>query len=170
MKIALDVDGVLLNWFHHNFRIAGFEPPHLVPSWNMCMVPGIRKKIFKDEKYWSGIEPLSDPKDIDFPVHCYLTSIPEKFLKHRAYNLAIHGFPIAPVVCSHDKARYCHEHDIDVLVDDKPGTIQSFIALGMSKNIIQFYPHYADWGTYVRYGIPVAYNMTDVSDIIKNWE
>lgn len=128
IRIALDVDDVLAAFCKH---VASFFNKPLIKQDYWCVQimdeyygKGWFHKIAPIEEFWKTIPVLSDPKDINFPVHCYLSAFPEDMFNARVEWLRNHGFPDAPLICVSDKLQKCIELGITHLIDDKPATIQ----------------------------------------------
>lgn len=142
MRYALDVDGVLLNWYKHTMRLLGYPYRRYLPKWRVPEVGKHWKRIEGDKRFWENIEALSSPDSLP-PVTCYITALPEQWKKAREENLRQLGFPEAPVVVSRDKLKTCLEYDITHYVDDAPKNIIPFLSTDIE--VFQFYPHYAAW-------------------------
>jgi len=147
--VALDVDGVCLNWYLNVARHLDF-PYDPCPSWYVDQVNKNWHKIANDVNFWMGLAPIEDPRIIDFPVVAYPTAVPEQWLLHRRANLYMLGFPRVPVLPGSNKLDICREwnktnpdNQIKIMVDDKPSTVKSFE--GTEIKCLQFYPSYARW-------------------------
>ncbi len=130
-------------------------------TWN-CVTHEDFLGYLDKRKSFNDLEMLSSPAEIDFPVWCYLTSIPLDKAGERIENLYNLGFPQAPVVICEDKLTYCQKARIDWLVDDKPTTVEQFKAA--DQNIIQFMTYYAKWEPVK--DIPSIKSLLDVNNII----
>lgn len=95
MKIGLDIDGVVA-WFTKGFY-NWFNEPFVAPKqWEDPFIIANFKKIVDVPAFWLGLEPLINPKDIDFDVACYVTARP--IASYITYSwLLKHGFPDRPV-------------------------------------------------------------------------
>ena len=146
--VALDCDGVTFNWYLRYCLLTG-TPYRKVPEYG---IKGINwSKILKEEAYWSDLPGLGVgvSQALHVPIHCYITAGPERFAEERRQNLLDLGFPDAPIhfMSSQHKADFCEVEGIDIFVDDKPSTVESFA----DKNTLclQFMPAYAGWKPYM---------------------
>lgn len=128
MKIALDVDDVLAAFSEH---IANYHGKTLIKQNYWCkdtMESYFSPTWFTDVKdnpeFWDTLPVLSPAHEIDFEVACYISAFPEELRHIREAWLKKHGYPDRPLLCSYDKLPTCRAHGIDVLVDDKPATIE----------------------------------------------
>jgi hypothetical protein len=148
-KIALDVDDVLAAFtpHAHNFHKVPMDPKvnyWCVETMNARLGEGwFSSHIAPVEDFWVTIPILSDPKDIDFEVDCYISSFPEKMYYQRMKWLVDNGFPIAPLYATSDKLSVCRTRGITHLVDDKPATIE--LLQGTEVKGIHFITPYADF-------------------------
>lgn len=146
MKIALDIDDVLAAFTPHVhahygknlercdywcFKTMGEK---FGESWFTTDIQHLRE-------FWDTLPTLSSPSDIDFEVACYMSSFPSGMFESRMNWLRDHGFPERPLVISRNKLKDCLHLGIDVMVDDKPATIQEMI--GSPVKGIHFINHYA---------------------------
>lgn len=116
-RIALDIDDVCLNFtqaFEEKFQIK------LNPYWDGTYNMSKYLDTLKTEKdFWINLKPLNIPT---FEPTCYITSrsIPIEWTKE---CLEKNGFPCAPVYCvpwNESKVQLLKQHQIDILIDDKP--------------------------------------------------
>lgn len=130
MKIALDVDDVIAAFTPHAFEYLGKTLPDKIDYWSVEeMDRQLGKGWFHDileheEEFWTSLPALSDPKDIDFKVYCYMSAFPTKMFHTRYEWIKAQGFPDAPLILTMDKVNTCEHLGIDILVDDKPDTIR----------------------------------------------
>lgn len=136
MKIALDVDGVCLNWFKRVCEV--YNKPYVAEVWDLPWIKEEWSSISKHPECWIGLEAIDYP-NFDFDI--YLTSMPDIWLYVRQANLYSLDFPIKPVIISHDKVNYCLDNGIDLLIDDRPQTILE--AQKAELACVQIYPEYA---------------------------
>lgn len=159
MKVAIDVDGVCLNWFENLCK--HFNRECIAYDWNIDWIEKHWFDIETDEKFWKDLPLLGIPK-IDFSV--YLTAMPKRWLRVRKDNLDKYGFPDKPIVVEEDKIEWCLANKFDIIVDDKPSTIKSAREAGLKA--IQVYPHYAKFeiedGPWVRNVEEITDNMLDI--------
>jgi len=94
-KVGLDVDSVCA-FFTKGFY-DWFNQPFIAPNkWEDEFIITNFKKIVDVPAFWLSLEVLSDPKDIDFDVFCYVTARP--IASHITYKWLIdNGFPDRPV-------------------------------------------------------------------------
>jgi 5'(3')-deoxyribonucleotidase len=118
-KIGLDVDEVLADWVGHWTKHHGQEMPE---SWNFDRDIGAKFELLKDDKdFWMSIPVKTNPSDIHFEPHCYITSrsIPQEWTEEW---LDKNGFPTMPVYTiglNQSKVEVAKESGIDVFVDDR---------------------------------------------------
>jgi hypothetical protein len=145
-KIALDVDDVLAAFTPHAHKFHNKEMAEKLDYWCPVTVQGILGEgwfldhIAPNEEFWRTIPLLSDPKDIDFDVFCYMSSFPEDMFEARTAWLKKNGFPDAPLICTSKKKKTCSLLKITHLVDDKPHTIKEL--RGSSTKGIHFITPY----------------------------
>ncbi len=159
MKIAFDVDGVILDFYGKVFpNFTG-----KVPDWNCPNLRHIWHQIKDDVDIWCNLEKILNWENINFDFDLYLTAIDPKYIECRKYNLINMGWPEKLIVASDDKVNYCLNHDIDILIDDKPSTILEAKTKGLK--FIQFYPYFADWE--IIDDIYVAKNEVELNNLIS---
>lgn len=137
MKVALDVDGVIANFykaacekFDEEYEdVETWDTPFILHNWN---------EIVADTEMWRTLEVMNT---VDFEFHCYLTSVPESVVEHRQHWLDNNLMPERPLMISYDKVAMADEHGLDVLIDDKPDNIEKWIKSG--RKAIQYVPHYS---------------------------
>lgn len=139
IKVALDVDGILANFYLTVCKV--FKKPYeTVKKFGIDWLQF--NKISKDVIFWTNLEILNHPESINFDFDIYLTSIPEDMLIARKIWLNSNNYPKKEVIVSRKKATYCIQNNIDVLIDDKPETIED------CKNnkvlSIQYVPYYSE--------------------------
>lgn len=153
--IALDVDDVLLDFTPHVHQYFGV-PLEKCDYWcekTMNAKFGIgwfADVIAPNKNFWSTQPRLSDPKDINFEFHYYISAFPEDMMHIRKNLLLKYGFPDKPLVCAYDKLSKCLELGVNVLVDDKPATIKKLVDTSVQG--IHFITPYAGFepvGNYV---------------------
>lgn len=121
-KIALDLDGVCVDFHHGFFRWIGKEPVY--SDTYSCPVINEHWEEVKDSiPFWMSLKPLYIPQRVDY----YITSRP--IPSHISYAwLQNWGFPLAPVFTvnhPHEKLDVISAlRDVDVFVDDRPGTVE----------------------------------------------
>lgn len=147
MKIAIDVDGVVLNWYHHACKLSGITPKPKLKRWSIPELNAQWGSISQDPEYWQNIPELQPYTGIDFD--CYLTAMPAHFRELRVENIKQTSWPDKPVYVATNKVQWMLENGYHVLFDDRPATIEKVQEAGLIG--IQFYPPYAGW----RYSTPV---------------
>lgn len=156
MKIALDVDDMLAAFTPHAHAFHNIPMDEKVDYWcerTMDERLGqywFSKHIAHVHEFWKTLPVLSNPKDINFEVNCYISSFPEEMFDLRQEWLRKNGFPEAPLYATSQKLLKCKELGITHLVDDRPQTIKQFE--GSDTKAIHFINHYAGFepvGPYV---------------------
>ena len=139
IKIALDVDGILANFYLAVCQ--KFNQIHsLIKTFH---IPWLKfNEISKDSNFWVRLPIISPPESIVFDIECYMTSIPEKMKYARKRWLLINEYPDKEVIVSNQKHVDCKLLGIDLLIDDKPETIRQFRDVSMFA--IQFIPYYSN--------------------------
>jgi len=141
MKIALDIDGILANFYKHFSD--KFNLPYKPVSEYGLGYPNswwLEKFELLDNNFWETIPVLNSYKEIKFDFDIYLTAMPQKFKNARISWLSKNNFPDKPLHISEQKVKFCLENNINVLIDDKLETVNQ----AASKNIfpIQYIPPY----------------------------
>lgn len=118
-KIGLDIDEVLSSFIEHYNSYYGEE---IVPEmWNFCKnMPEKMKHLESNKDFWITMPVKTNPKDIPFEPHCYITSrnIPIEWTEEWIKNS---GFPTAPVYSvgfNNSKAETVKNCGVDIFVDD----------------------------------------------------
>lgn len=160
MLIGVDVDGVIADFYRsicerygvcHNTKINAYDTPLITDNFN---------EIIDDVEFWDGLYVLTEAKEIDFEFDYYVTSLPPNMKESRVKWLSKHGFPNKPVIVTEDKLSKCKELGIEILIDDKPSTIQQFNA-DPDLHIIQFIAYYCD------FEIITEHNATNFKEVKK---
>ena len=118
-KIGLDVDEVLADWTGHWTRKFGSEVPE---TWNFDREIESKLEAVKDDKeFWMGIPVKTNPSDIHFEPHCYITSrpIPTKWTEEW---LDANGFPTMPVYTvqpDEGKIDVAIKSGVEIFIDDR---------------------------------------------------
>jgi hypothetical protein len=118
-KIGLDIDEILADWVGHWTKRHGQEVPE---TWNFDRDIASKFELLKDDKdFWMSIPVKTNPKDIHFEPHCYITSriIPIEWTQEW---LDSNGFPTVPVYSiphGTSKVQVALKSGIDVFVDDR---------------------------------------------------
>ena len=128
-KIGLDIDEVLADWVGHWTNYFGQEVPE---TWNFDRNISEKFEMLKDDKnFWLSIPVKTNPCDIHFEPHCYITSrsIPVEWTQEW---LDKNGFPTMPVYCvGHgvSKVDVAIKSGIDIYVDDR---FENFVEINKS--------------------------------------
>jgi|TARA_R110000851_G_scaffold146223_1_gene285848 hypothetical protein len=144
MKVALDIDDVLAGFYPG--MCDKYDRPELkINIWDgdfaAKWVADNFSKIEANKFFWLGLPIISNPRAIAFEVECYITSSPKEMVNYRIDWLVQNGFPIRPVYHSTNKLETMRELGIDIIVDDKPSTVNS-INQSEDKKALQFKPSY----------------------------
>lgn len=157
MLIALDVDGVLLDYntqfarlveraLDRPLRLIDPEAHHFANAYGITLSREDKQKVYAlfDQEGWLTMPPMAQAVDAAQRLHAdghrlfCVSSMPPRFAEHRAQNLVNLGIPIDGVIGSdRDEAREGHnpkaEHLIalapDVFVDDQ---LRNFLDLPAS--------------------------------------
>lgn len=139
MRIGLDVDGVLANFYLAMCR-RECMPYEVITKWNLDWIWKAYPEVSNDEDFWSNIPTLSPPDSILFQPAAYVSALPSKMAMARKRWLKENGYPDAPLYVTGNKAWAYETLDLDLFVDDKPSTIADMTSKGM--NVLQFVPDY----------------------------
>lgn len=126
LKIGLDIDEVLADWVKHWTDYHGQEVPE---TWNFDRNIYDKFDLLKDNKeFWTSIPVKTQPCDIHFEPHCYITSrsIPKEWTEEW---LDKNGFPTMPVYSvgfGESKIEVAKKSGIDIFVDDR---FENFVEL-----------------------------------------
>ena len=157
-KVALDIDDVLAGFY------SGFCRFMKVPERQINIWDGAGEANFvasnchladKSEFFWMGLDRISNPESIDFELTCYITSSPKEMVHIREAWLQLQGFPNKPVYHSTNKLETMRALGVDILVDDKPSTVEA-INKSDDKMALQFKPSY------------MSYEIEDKSKVITH--
>jgi len=143
MRIAIDIDDVLAQ-FYPAMCVRFAKPCNRINIWDgedeAAFVRHNMHIVEANHRFWLNLNPLSRPEDITFEFDCYLTSSPLNMKSYREDWLAIHGFPRKPVIITNDKASFMVKEGLEVLIDDKPSTLEAVRKAGLIA--IQYIPSY----------------------------
>jgi uncharacterized HAD superfamily protein len=119
-KIGLDIDGVLADFSNYLLKYTNKNRTHPNLHWNDPLIRAEFEKVKKDEVFWSTIPILSNPLDIHFEPHCYITarSIDPKITQEWLDN---NGFPKATLYCvgvGESKIEVAKKSGLEIFVDD----------------------------------------------------
>ena len=169
LKVALDVDDVLAAFTPHahthygkeliklNYWCSDTMEEHFGKDW---FVP-----ISQREEFWKTLPVLSDAKLIDFEFDYYISSFPIEMYDARIEWLMVNGFPNKELIVSSDKLKTCIELGVNVLIDDKPSTIESLNGSGVLG--IHFINEYAG---FMPVGDYIITNLDQVKGILEEYE
>lgn len=125
-KIGLDIDEVLADWVGHWTKHHGQEVPE---TWNFDRnISDKFNMLSADKDWWLSIPVKTNPSDIHFEPHCYITSrsIPKEWTEEW---LDKNGFPTMPVYSighGESKVDVALKSGIDIFVDDR---FENFVEL-----------------------------------------
>lgn len=125
-KIGLDIDEVLADWVGHWTKFHGQEVPE---TWNFDRNIKEKFDLLKDDKeFWLSIPVKTNPSDIHFEPHCYITSrsIPKEWTEEW---LDKNGFPTMPVYSigyGESKIEVAKKSGVEIFVDDR---FENFVEL-----------------------------------------
>lgn len=124
LRVALDVDGVILDFYKHCCEYFGV-PEEKLDSWSCSWIFHNEHIINDNEHFWETMPKMPMTEDgIDFDFECYMSAYPAAMIEARTKCLAMHGFPLKPIIRSDDKVNLCLAMGIHVLIDDRLATIQ----------------------------------------------
>lgn len=118
-KIGLDIDEVCANWLGGYTKRYGITGDILTYDFDP-LLPMRLDELRTDKEFWLDLEPLFNPRNLQFVPHAYITarSIPKEWTEEW---LKKHNFPDSPVYsvgfggCKIEAAK---KSGIDVFVDD----------------------------------------------------
>lgn len=120
LKIGLDIDEVLADFIGHFSK--KFNINHSVECWSFD--PDIKQKIESikdDSEFWLTMPRKSNPIDLHFEPHCYITSRPCDIELTRKW-IHDNGFPNVPIYCvglNESKVDVAKKAGINVFIDDR---------------------------------------------------
>lgn len=142
-KVAIDIDDVLAQFYPAMCRRMG-QPCKRINIWDgkgeAHFVAANFHIVENNRRFWLGLEKESRPEDITFEFSHYITASPPLMRQYREEWLKMMGFPHKPVIAAEDKAQVMRRLHIDVLVDDKPATLEHIQSQGLIG--IQYVPSY----------------------------
>ena len=118
-KIGLDIDEVLADWVGHWTKHHGQEVPE---AWNFDRNIGEKFELLKDDKeFWLSIPVKTNPADIHFEPHCYITSrsIPKQWTEEWLDKNGFPTMPVHSVGLGESKIEVAKKSGIDIFVDDR---------------------------------------------------
>ncbi len=137
--IALDVDGVILDFYKHMCDFLN-RPMEILSSWSIDYINDNFHLILDDKEFWRTLPSITKPNEIPFEFDYYVTALPPHQRDSRILNLLSLGYPQKDVIVCDNKHETCKRLGIDILVDDKPSTIETCREHGI--NAIFFRPYY----------------------------
>lgn len=162
ISVALDVDGVLANFYLAMCR--KYDMPF--ESVNFFGVKWIEEKLKEtdgDFEFWENLPLLNVPEAISFDFDYYITSIPVHLIDSRKKWLLKNGFPDKPIFVTNNKAQLCKDLGVKVLIDDRPSTIIDCMNNGILG--IQYIPYYSNMKVMTQHYVTHLY---DIKYILKN--
>ena len=149
--IALDVDGVLGNFYLHLCRRYN-KPYKLINVWLLDWIREVFHEVESDPEFWETIPLITPPElltlaleEANLELVAFISSFPKEMQASREKWLKDNGFPDVPLYWAHsaDKWEVCQKLNVDFFVDDKPSTVKMFLDKGTTQ-IFQFVPEYMD--------------------------
>ena len=163
MKVGLDVDGVLANFYLEFCRLCD-KPYDVLYNWDTPWINDHFHKVIDDEEFWKRLPVVSPPESINFDFHYYITSVPPGMEEARAEWLNNHGFPDKPVIGTDKKVEVMQDLGVDILIDDKYDTLIAVEEAGMLP--IQFIPKFL----YPEGEVPTTVkHLSEVKGIIEDY-
>ena len=166
MRIGLDIDDVLAQFFPAMCQRVG-RACKQINIWDgdneAAFVRINMPKVEGNYRFWLNLDPLSRPADITFEFDYYITSSPKSMIDYRVQWLRMHGFPVKRVVHSDNKIQTMLDLNIDVLIDDKPSTLESVQQAGLIP--IQFVPPYM---SIINQNLNPIRHLSEVNSILTN--
>lgn len=164
--IALDIDDTLAQFYPAMCKRLSL-PCKRINIWDGAGEASFIANNFyiveNSKRFWLNLEKESRPEDINFEVDYYITSSPPLMRQHRKAWLDAHGFPNAPILISNDKIQTMRQRGIDVLIDDKPSTLE---AVKQNNFIpIQYVPSYM---SDERPHLNIIRHLSEVPNILNN--
>lgn len=167
MKVGLDVDGVLAN-FYLSMCERYKQPYGILNDWHGCeFINNNLVEVNVDSEFWKTLRVLNDPSMLDFEFDYYITSIPDGMKEAREFWLKSNGFPDKPVIVAHDKLTACRALGVSILIDDKPSTLEIFREQDDVIGI-QYIPPYYDMGTWGDYQVSCFSDIKDLLETLKS--
>lgn len=161
MKIALDVDGVIADFYLA--MAAKYDMPYVsINQWSLDWIEQRFSDVIGDVQFWANIPILNRPEKLDFEYHCYLSAFPKAMYAARKLWLKKNGYANVPLFCDNDKVRAMRQHNIDVLIDDKPQNCIDVENAGLIA--IQYIPFYFEIEPSCKYYVK---DLSEVSKVIE---
>lgn len=161
--ISLDIDDVIAGFNRHLclYYNKKLEKRHYwcTETMDREFGKGWFDEVACDQVFWATLPKLSPPEDIDFEFDYYISAFPEEMREIREEWLDWWGYPKKPLIICQNKKEKCLELRVDILVDDKPSTIQSL--MGTPVLGLHFLPWYAGFE-------PVGEHITNLKQV-KNY-
>lgn len=161
MKVALDCDGVISNFYFDMCQ--KYDMPYTkVKTWNLKWIGEKFHEIEKYYDFWAEMSMLNNPNKISFDFDYYISAFPIGMRKARQEWLDKNNYPKKPLIHAYDKLPVMKKLGVNVLIDDKPETCKQVQDAGLIA--IRYQPYYFDYKDDCKY---VAKSMEDVSEILK---
>jgi len=138
-KVALDVDGVLANFYLAMCQRFGMEYV-TIDRWGVPWLEKHLPEVDGDFTFWDNLPNMNRPDAITFDFDYYITAIPGKYKESRIKWLKHHGYPDKSVIIAFDKATAMKENGVGILIDDKYDNIEKVSYAGLKG--IHFIPDY----------------------------
>ncbi len=139
IKVALDVDGVLANFYLAMCKRFN-KKYETIDRWGVTWLNERIDEIDDDFDFWDNLPNMNRPDAITFDFDYYITAIPEKYHDSRVKWLKHHGYPDKPVIVAFEKAEAMKENGVSILIDDKYENIEKVSYAGLKG--IHFIPDY----------------------------
>lgn len=167
MKVGLDVDGVLADFYLSMCERYG-QPYCRLDSWAAAtFIDGnTLGEVSDDHDFWKTLKILNPPTFVDFDFDYYITSVPDGMKEAREYWLKVNGYPDKPVIVAEDKVTACRLLGVTILIDDKPSTLDLFKSEDDLIGI-QYVPPYSDMGTWGDHSVTCLSEINKLLTAIK---
>lgn len=168
-RIALDVDGVLSNFYLTICQ--KFDKPYgKLKQWNTPWIEDVFHEIENDYDFWNNMLILNQPDKITFDFDCYLSSFPEPMFDARLDWLYKNNYPLNPLFQADDKLKWCKILEINILIDDKPETVKQINEANIDNlKAILYMPPYAEYENIdkiVPKNTQIIRNLSEINKII----
>mgnify|MGYP001944385426 CR=1 FL=1 len=161
MKVALDCDGVISNFFFDMCQ--KYEKPYAkIDTWNIDWISEKFHEIENDHDFWANMSMLNHPSSLNFEFDYYISAFPIGMRKARQKWLDDNGYPKKPLIHAYDKLPIMRKFNVDVLIDDKPENCKQVQDAGLIA--IRYQPYYFDYQDDCKY---VAHSMIEVKNILE---
>ena len=119
-RIGLDIDEVLADWVGHWMARHGYsERPEF---WDFDRhIHSKFEEVMHDKEFWMTIPCKTEPTDIPFEPHCYITSrcIPVEWTEQWLDKMGFPGRPVYSIPMGTSKVTVAKKAEIEIYVDDR---------------------------------------------------